>query len=99
MRNRYAGTCWRCGQHVMAGVGVWSAGAGGGRVEHLDCIGELRATMLRYQEKVGTLEQLVGRVVGNAVPIASLGAPEQGGYCAVPMADIETARTQIDLKE
>lgn len=37
MRNRYPGTCYRCGQHVAAGEGHFERCGGGWRTQHADC--------------------------------------------------------------
>lgn len=37
MRNRYPGTCYRCGGHVAAGAGHFERHSGSWRVQHADC--------------------------------------------------------------
>ena len=37
MRNRFAGTCYRCNGHVPKGAGHFEKIKGGWRVQHADC--------------------------------------------------------------
>ena len=37
MRNRYPGTCYRCGQRVEAGAGHFERHGGGWRTQHAEC--------------------------------------------------------------
>jgi len=37
MRNRYPGTCYRCGEHVKAGDGHFERYKGGWRTQHASC--------------------------------------------------------------
>ncbi len=37
MRNRYPGTCYRCGGHVAAGDGHFERFRGGWRTQHATC--------------------------------------------------------------
>ena len=37
MRNRYPGTCYRCGGHVEVGAGHFERFLGGWRTQHADC--------------------------------------------------------------
>jgi len=37
MRNRYPGTCYRCGQRVEAGAGHFERHNGGWRTQHAEC--------------------------------------------------------------
>jgi hypothetical protein len=37
MRNRYPGTCYRCGGHVAAGDGHFERFRGGWRTQHASC--------------------------------------------------------------
>lgn len=37
MRNRYPGTCYRCGQFVLAGAGHFERHNGGWRTQHAEC--------------------------------------------------------------
>lgn len=37
MRNRYPGTCYRCGGHVAKGAGHFERHQGGWRTQHADC--------------------------------------------------------------
>lgn len=37
MRNKYAGTCYRCGQRVEPGKGHFERHEGGWRTQHADC--------------------------------------------------------------
>jgi hypothetical protein len=43
MRNRFPGTCYRCGQHVAAGAGHFERHNGGWRTQHADCAIKARA--------------------------------------------------------
>lgn len=42
MRNRYPGTCYRCGQPVEVGAGHFERFAGGWRTQHAPCAIEMR---------------------------------------------------------
>ncbi len=44
MRNRFPGTCYRCGEHVAAGDGHFERLAGQWRVQHATCAIECRGT-------------------------------------------------------
>jgi hypothetical protein len=44
MRNKYAGTCYRCGQTVAPGDGHFERHNGGWRTQHADCAIEHRST-------------------------------------------------------
>jgi hypothetical protein len=37
MRNRFPGTCYRCGKPVAAGEGHFERHRGGWRTQHADC--------------------------------------------------------------
>jgi hypothetical protein len=37
MRNKYAGTCYRCGENVQPGEGHFERHKGGWRTQHADC--------------------------------------------------------------
>ena len=37
MRNRYAGTCYRCGHRVAPGAGHFERHKGGWRAQHAEC--------------------------------------------------------------
>lgn len=37
MRNRYPGTCYRCGERVEKGAGHFERHKGGWRVQHAEC--------------------------------------------------------------
>lgn len=37
MRNRHAGTCYRCGGHVPKGAGHFERIPGGWRIQHAAC--------------------------------------------------------------
>jgi hypothetical protein len=44
MRNRYPGTCYRCGGHVASGDGHFERFKGGWRTQHATCCIEFRGT-------------------------------------------------------
>jgi hypothetical protein len=44
MRNKYAGTCYRCGEHCAAGDGHFERFGQGFRVQHASCAIEHRGT-------------------------------------------------------
>lgn len=45
MRNRYSGTCYRCGKHVAPGDGHFERKPGGGwRTQHATCAIKYRGT-------------------------------------------------------
>lgn len=44
MRNRYPGTCYRCGERVEAGDGHFERFRGGWRTQHAACAIEHRGT-------------------------------------------------------
>ena len=44
MRNKYPGTCYRCGRHCGAGEGHFERYRGGWRVQHAICAIEARAS-------------------------------------------------------
>lgn len=44
MRNRYPGTCYRCGDHVAAGDGHFERFRGAWRTQHATCAIEMRGT-------------------------------------------------------
>jgi hypothetical protein len=44
MRNRYPGTCYRCGEHVAVGDGHFERFRGGWRTQHATCAIEMRGT-------------------------------------------------------
>jgi len=44
MRNRFAGTCYRCTKRVEPGAGHFERFAGGWRVQHAECAIECRGT-------------------------------------------------------
>ena len=44
MRNRYPGTCYRCGEHVPAGDGHFERFRSAWRVQHATCAIEHRGT-------------------------------------------------------
>lgn len=46
MRNRYPGTCYRCGERVGVGEGHFERAPGGWRVQHAICAIEHRGTDL-----------------------------------------------------
>lgn len=37
MRNKYSGTCYRCGERVEVGAGHFERHAGGWRTQHASC--------------------------------------------------------------
>lgn len=37
MRNKIAGTCYRCAKHVPIGAGFFERHQGGWRVQHVEC--------------------------------------------------------------
>lgn len=42
VRNKYAGTCYRCGAHVAVGKGHFERYQGGWRTQHAECAIEAR---------------------------------------------------------
>ena len=44
MRNRFPGTCYRCGERVKAGEGHFERYRGGWRVQHASCAIKNRTT-------------------------------------------------------
>lgn len=44
MRNKYPGTCYRCGKRVEAGDGHFERFGGGWRTQHATCAIEFRGT-------------------------------------------------------
>ena len=44
MRNKYPGTCYRCGGHVAAGAGHFERFRSGWRVQHAECAIKHRGT-------------------------------------------------------
>lgn len=44
MRNRYPGTCYRCGKLAKKGEGHFERHCGGWRVQHADCAIKARST-------------------------------------------------------
>jgi hypothetical protein len=44
MRNRFPGTCYRCGEHVEAGAGHFERFRNGWRTQHATCAIECRGT-------------------------------------------------------
>lgn len=44
MRNKYPGTCYRCGKHVAPGEGHFERFNGGWRTQHATCAIEHRGT-------------------------------------------------------
>lgn len=43
MRNKFAGACYRCGQHVAPGEGHFERHGHGWRTQHADCAIKARA--------------------------------------------------------
>ncbi|PER55777.1 hypothetical protein CN495_08470 [Bacillus thuringiensis] len=53
VRNKYAGTCYRCGGHVGVGEGHFERYKGGWRTQHASCaIQHRELKRKREQEKV-----------------------------------------------
>jgi hypothetical protein len=46
MRNKYAGTCYRCGETVAPGKGHFERHQGGWRTQHANCAVLYRGTVL-----------------------------------------------------
>jgi hypothetical protein len=56
MRNRYPGTCYRCGKHCAAGDGHFEKIPGtrnGWRVQHANCAIKYRGTDHHYEDEHG----------------------------------------------
>ena len=47
MRNRFPGTCYRCGGHVAKGAGHFERHQGGWRTQHADCAVKAREEKFR----------------------------------------------------
>lgn len=47
MRNRFPGTCYRCGKTVEAGAGHFERHNGGWRTQHADCA--IRARQAKHE--------------------------------------------------
>lgn len=58
MRNKYAGSCYRCGKLVSPGQGHFERDQGGWKVQHADCAiaARLKAQKLRRREAIKNIE-------------------------------------------
>lgn len=63
MRNKYAGTCYRCGGHVAPGAGHFERHNGGWRTQHADCAIKGRAE--KHAEMERAAEAKYGRAKGG----------------------------------
>lgn len=55
MRNKYPGTCYRCGKYVAPKAGHFERHYGRWRVQHADCAIEYRNTKQHFLNKVGAV--------------------------------------------
>ena len=58
MRNRYSGTCYRCGHRVAPGAGHFERHKGGWRAQHAECAiayRVMRKEMINAEAKDGVL--------------------------------------------
>jgi len=51
MRNRFAGTCYRCGKTVEPGAGHFERHGHGWRTQHADCCIKARAAKYESQKR------------------------------------------------